>query len=556
MLDKLTIGRTSDNDIVISHPHLSSHHATISLVDNKKLIFLLKDLDSTNGTFKNGQRIESAEFNLNDKIKLGHYELQASDFLDLFSVGQASHKSAPKDQANKRHNINLYILSGLTITFGFLYLFSLPSTVNIVSSATIIQFIALFLLFMLSIQIIQSVYRYTNQLRSEKQYREILFNDWEKKSNYEFDKYAVKQEVENDGWQGFRKFEVAKKIVEAKGITSFYLVPHDKQTLPSFKPGQYLTFKLDIPDQKKPIIRCYSLSDSPNPKYYRVTIKKNPPPRDKPDAPWGVSSSHFHEQVEEGSILDVKAPSGKFFLDVQRETSIVLIAGGVGLTPMVSMLNAQLQINSKREIWFFYGVRNGDELAMRAHLEEAAKKFNNVNLHLCFSNPLDTEKEGIDYQHAERVSVELFKKLLPSNNYEFYMCGPPPFMNSITADLKSWGVPDSDVNQEAFGAPTTKTVGVAAASVETSRYPDATVTFAKSGKSCQWKASSGLSILEMAEENELDLDFGCRAGNCGTCLLAIRAGKVHYLTEHDADPESGSCLVCISAPDGDLVLDA
>ncbi|MEX2649485.1 MAG: hypothetical protein WD673_10775, partial [Alphaproteobacteria bacterium] len=87
-------------------------------------------------------------------------------------------------------------------------------------------------------------------------------------------------------WNGFRKFEIVRKQHEGGGICSFYMQPHDKKPLPPFQPGQYLTFQLQIPGQRKPVIRCYSLSDSPNhPDYYRVSIKKLPPPRDKPEAP-------------------------------------------------------------------------------------------------------------------------------------------------------------------------------------------------------------------------------------------------------------------------------
>ena len=121
---------------------------------------------------------------------------------------------------------------------------------------------------------------------------------------------------EEGAWNGYRKFRVSRKIEEAKDQCSFYLTPHDGRSVPPFDPGQFLTFRLDIPDQNKPVIRCYSLSEAPKQDHYRVTIKRVPPPRDKPEIPPGLSSNYFHDLVEEGKILDVRAPGGHFFQPV------------------------------------------------------------------------------------------------------------------------------------------------------------------------------------------------------------------------------------------------
>lgn len=357
-------------------------------------------------------------------------------------------------------------------------------------------------------------------------------------------------------WNGYRKFQIARKVMEGGGICSFYLAPHDARSLPPFHPGQFLTFQLHVPGQPKPVIRCYSLSDSPNhPDYYRVSIKRLPAPRDKPEVPPGLSSNYFHENLNEGDILDVKAPGGSFYLDMTKQTPVVLIGGGVGLTPVLSMLNAIVESGSKREAYFFYGVRNGDEIVMKDHLERLAAENENVHLHLCYSNPKDDEVEGRDFTHSERVSVDLFKRILPSNNYDFYMCGPPPMMNSVTEGLEEWGVPEKSVHFEAFGPASAKKTAPPATAAPAEGAQAITVTFAKSGKSVPWDASIG-SILDFAEANGVALDFGCRAGNCGTCITAIKSGEVDYLHEPGERPESGSCLACISVPKADLQLDA
>src|SRR5688572_19904113 len=172
------------------------------------------------------------------------------------------------------------------------------------------------------------------------------------------------QEVEQTRlvWNGYRKFAVAKKARECEDVCALYLKPHDGKALPPFKPGQYLTFQLDIPGRDKPLIRCYSLSDSPHHSgYYRVTIKKEKCPANRPELPPGAASSYFADTVKEGDILNVKAPAGHFCLEMSRTNPIVLIAGGVGVTPLLCMAQALAASGSKRETWFFYGVRNGQE---------------------------------------------------------------------------------------------------------------------------------------------------------------------------------------------------
>tara|TARA_Y100001960_G_scaffold293198_1_gene336014 strand:+ start:1500 stop:2792 length:1293 start_codon:yes stop_codon:yes gene_type:complete len=359
-------------------------------------------------------------------------------------------------------------------------------------------------------------------------------------------------------WSGFRKFEVGRKQIEAEGVCSFYLQPHDRKALPPFEPGQFLTFQINHPDQPKPLIRCYSLSDSPNhPDYYRVTIKRVPPPRDKPDLTPGLASNFFHDLVQEGDILDVKAPSGHFFLDTTKQTPVVLIGGGVGLTPVLSMLNAIVESGSKRETYFFYGVTNSGDHAMREHLHKLGLEHENVHINICYSRPEAGDQLGEFYHHEGRMSVDLFREILPDQNFDFYLCGPPPMMTSVVESLEEWGVPENRVNFEAFGPASVRKAKQELA--QTSQADDLgaeiNITFSRSGKSTAWKPGSG-SILEFAEEHGVTIDSGCRAGNCGTCITAIKEGDVTYINEPGSPPEAGSCLTCISIPKSDLVIDA
>ncbi len=355
-------------------------------------------------------------------------------------------------------------------------------------------------------------------------------------------------------WNGLRKFTVARKVRECEDVFSFYLAPHDGKPLSPFKPGQYLTFSLNVPGQGKPVIRCYSLSDSARKEHYRVTIKRALPPPDAPDGKGGLASSFFCDAIKQGDILDVKAPGGHFFLDMGKERPIVLISGGVGITPMLCMLNAVLESGSKREVWFFFGARNRAEHIQKEHLEKIAAEHDNVRLHVCYSKPGSNDVQGRDYQHAERVSIDLLKRILPSNNYDYFLCGPGAFMKSITDGLSEWGVPDSSVFFEAFGPATVKKAAPKVTAPETPGV-SIDVTFGRSGKTVRWRPEVA-SLLELADESGVKIEAGCRAGNCGTCLVAIKSGNVDYVTEHGANPEEGSCLTCICKPKGNLVLDA
>ena len=347
-----------------------------------------------------------------------------------------------------------------------------------------------------------------------------------------------------------------RKVSECEDVFSFYLAPHDGKPLPGYKPGQYLTFQLDVPGRDKPVVRCYSLSDSPtHPDYYRVTIKKEKAPADRLELPPGVASSYFSDVVKEGDILDVKAPTGHFFLDMSKPNPIVLISGGVGITPMLSMANAIAASGSKREVWFFFGARSRPEHILKDEIQRLAEGHDNIKVHVCYSRPGKEDVLGRDYHHASRVTVELMKELLPSNNYEYFLCGNGAFMKTITDGLEAWGVPEKNVHYEAFGPATVKKKVAAPTHEETTFQSKLQVTFSRTGKTVRWDPTAA-NLLEFAQSQGVRVDSGCCAGSCGSCIVAIKSGAVDYLKEPDAPPEQGSCLTCICKPKADLVLDA
>lgn len=366
-------------------------------------------------------------------------------------------------------------------------------------------------------------------------------------------RYKEAQEV-IQGWNGYRKFKVVQKSTECEDVYSFYLVPHDRKPLPSYKPGQYLTFSLDIPGRDKQIVRCYSLSDSPTRSdFYRVTIKREKAPADKPGVPHGIASGFFSDHVKEGDLLNVKAPTGHFYLDLAKNTPICLLAGGVGVTPMLSMAKAVAESGSRREVWLFFGCRSQGEHMLREDLEKLAQ-HDNIRVVVCYSRPGKADVRGDHYHHEGRVTIELLKERLPSNNYEFFMCGNGAFMKTLNDGLEAWGVPEKDIHYEAFGPATVKKKS-AAKSAAGAPGPVCKVIFTKSGRELDWSPAQD-NLLDFALEQGVRIESGCRAGSCGVCSVAIKSGGVEYTKQPDALPEGGSCLACICRPKGDLVLDA
>lgn len=368
-------------------------------------------------------------------------------------------------------------------------------------------------------------------------------------------------------WKGARTFKVARKVFEdpSKLVCSFYLEPTDGGPLPDYKPGQFLTFELTVKDPEtggpKNIVRCYSLSDAPGNDYYRVSIKRALPPPNNPDAPPGLSSNHFHDNVHEGDVLAVKAPSGHFFLE-PGDSPVVLIAGGIGITPMLSMLNATIKnaANNQerhREVRLFYGVRNNADHAMKAHFEALASVHANFHLHVCYGDPLAEDALGVDYQHKGYVDISLLRQTLSFQIHDFYICGPRPMMETLVPALEEWGVPDQHIHYEAFGPAsiTRSSRKAAAAEKDEPAQGPVNVTFSKSGKTIAWDGASD-SLLEFAEKNDIAIDSGCRAGGCGCCQTRIQSGEVAYIQAPDYDVEPGSCLVCVSRPKSDLTVEA
>ena len=356
-----------------------------------------------------------------------------------------------------------------------------------------------------------------------------------------------------NSWSGFRKLTVVRKVREAEDVHSFELVAHNGRPLPQFLPGQFLTFQARIPGQAKPLVRCYSLSDAPGDGgRYRISVKKVPPPEGT-DCDPGIVSSYLNDVVREGDILDVRAPSGGFTCDPASDQPIVLIAGGIGITPLLSMLNSVCSGLTEREVWLFYGVRNRNQHAFAEHIAGLRQLFPTLHVVTCYSRPTGECVLSRDYDRPGRIDLALLKEHLPSTNFAFYLCGPAPMMENLGDDLREWGVPPGDIRVEAFGAATVRSQP--AEGRDRATQPGAEIRFDRSGRTLSWDGSA-VSILALAESNGVALESGCRAGHCGTCVVAIKSGAVDYVAEPAVAAEPGTCLACMAVPRGKLVLDA
>lgn len=256
------------------------------------------------------------------------------------------------------------------------------------------------------------------------------------------------QESLPGGWSGYRKFVVERKTPESEVITSFYLKPADGSSLSAFKPGQYLTVRIDHPTTPTSP-RNYSLSDRPGLGHYRISVKREPGPA--PGLPCGLVSNYLHDAVHAGDTLEVGPPCGEFTLEPEQANGrpIVFLSGGIGLTPVLSMFKTLAHHRVNTPIYFIHGARNSRVHALGDEVREVASGHPNVTTHFRYSEPLLGDERQCDSTGV--VDVQLLRELLPGPDAEYYFCGPKPFTSGLYHALKGWGVDESQIHFEFFG---------------------------------------------------------------------------------------------------------
>lgn len=342
----------------------------------------------------------------------------------------------------------------------------------------------------------------------------------------------------------WRSLRVERVEDESHNIRSFYLQATDGVGLPKFEAGQHLPVRLLLEGQKTPSIRTYSVSSAPSDDFLRISVKRD-----------GSVSSHLHDQIQVAHEIEARAPQGHFTVQPTERRPLVLLAAGVGITPLLSMLREVVyqgqRISRMRPVWLVQSARTVADLAFRAELDAlAARAGDKLRILRMVSQPPTEAGVGEGYDAAGRIDVELLKILLPLNDYDYYLCGPGSFTQALYDGLRKLRIPDERIHAETFGPSTLVRdveVSVPAAPQTPAASEAVKVLFSSSGKEARWEPGSG-TLLELAEARGLSPEFSCRGGSCGTCKTRLKRGQVHYLNSPAEPLADDEVLICCAVP--------
>jgi len=361
----------------------------------------------------------------------------------------------------------------------------------------------------------------------------------------------------------FRPFLVKDKVRESSTITSFYFTPQDEAHWREFEAGQFLTLR--IPQQNGTIVhRNYTVSSPPHSKgVYRITVKREA--ATSADVPPGLSSCWLHDEIEPGMEVAIDGPRGAFKLNKQSEKPVILLSGGVGLTPTVSMLHVLVHETS-RPVWFIHACDGADVHALREEVDQLAHQRAGIHVHYCYRC---AERGGEKCHSTGFITRQTLQNILPLDDYEVYMCGPPPFMQALYATLVGLGIKREQIFYEFFGPASLLTLSEETQPKISNDPPsehkiadDVTkpasaaiqIHLKKSGQSLIWDEASR-SLLEFLESQGIEPEFSCRAGVCSTCEQGLLNGEVEYFEEPLDEIESGRLLLCCTRPLSSITLD-
>jgi ferredoxin-NADP reductase len=339
----------------------------------------------------------------------------------------------------------------------------------------------------------------------------------------------------------FRRFRVADVRPESSSVVSLHLAPADRKAVIPHEPGQFVTLRVALSDGERHLL-SYSLSSSPGSGRYRISVKR---------APRGKVSAHLHAAIAVGDAVELTGPNGSFVLGESSGRAVVLLSAGIGLTPVLAMLEALAEQRSNREVWWIHGARNGDEHAFRDEAQRHLARLRNGRSHVRYSQPHPRDHLWGDYDSTGRLTGEDIIALGVPTDAEFRLCGPTGFVSELTATLVARGAAQDRIHSESFGgAPVT-----AKALTPPPAGDGPAVAFSRSGVTTAWNPSF-TSLLDLAEANAVPISSGCRIGACHGCRASVVAGAVRHAPEPLEPPPPGSALLCCAVPDGDLVLDA
>lgn len=350
-------------------------------------------------------------------------------------------------------------------------------------------------------------------------------------------------------WRGFRSARVIEHERIAEDCMRVGFAVEGRDNLPDYAPGQHIVLRIAVPEGGAPVTRCYSLVGSardPNRGSYVITVRRVGAPAGRGDLPPGRASALVHDHLHVGSTVELQAPKGRFTLPLEPSRPVVMVAGGIGITPFLCYLETLASSGSSARVHLVYANRNGASDAYRDRLRAFSKILPGFSMVSLYDAPAASDREGQDFDRTGRIGLA---DLLPDDlgaTPEVYHCGPPPMMRAVEAMLEEAGHPAELIHSETFGAPPPG---------QSAKLPEGpfTVEFRRSGKILTWRREAG-TLLDFAEKAGLEMASGCRAGQCESCAVRIIQGKTQPLNdEFPANPEL--CLTCSTVPASDLVLD-
>jgi len=348
------------------------------------------------------------------------------------------------------------------------------------------------------------------------------------------------------GWSGFRQLRVVRLVAESSTVTSVYLAAADGNPLPKPKAGQYISLR--TVGNPAPV-RSYSLSSSPDADTYRISVKREP---------LGVVSRYLHSRLRPGTLLDVAAPRGEFVL-TDDAGPLLLISAGIGVTPVLAMLQQLAAANSSRELWWIHTARDAAQHAFAGEAHRLLQTLPRAHELIFYTSAEDGPPSPIPALRGRPALAALAGLGLPSDATA-YLCGPSSFMDDLRNTLGELGITPDRVRTELFSALAPINPGL----TDTTRPaphqpagPDGTgfaIAFARSGLTVRWADRHG-SLLQLADACDVPTRYSCRTGVCHTCITPLLAGRFSYSPDPLELPAEGTVLVCCARPDSDLVLD-
>jgi nitric oxide dioxygenase len=244
------------------------------------------------------------------------------------------------------------------------------------------------------------------------------------------------------GWTGWRSFVVRDRVRESETVTSFELVPTDGKPIMRHQPGQYLSFRLDIPGHGTQR-RNYSISSPPGGDAYRISVRR---------ASGGIVSEWLHDSVQPGKVLQVSAPAGDFTLADPVPASVVLLSAGVGLTPMISLLGALTNGEAPTAIRYIHCTHSAETEAFGDYVQSLAQA-GQIRGDLFYSQKMPSEivSDVALTRHSGRITTEWLKSQI-DRNATYYVCGPNGFMRDMVGALNESGLPKEQIRYEFFGS--------------------------------------------------------------------------------------------------------